>query len=109
MLVGLLPEEAIPDNFYLGRGIYQIQYLRQKQPEILITVNFRLTWGGGMLNMADHRWVALAVLDAARDAGNRWIFPARAIHRRDHGASRAQVTMHQRIVVNIIVAAKPRG
>ena len=25
--------------------------------------------------MADHRWVALAVLDAARDAGNRWIFP----------------------------------
>ncbi len=25
--------------------------------------------------MADHRWVGLAVLDAARDAGNRWIFP----------------------------------
>ena len=25
--------------------------------------------------MADHRWVAQAVLDAARDAGNRWIFP----------------------------------
>jgi LmbE family N-acetylglucosaminyl deacetylase len=50
--------------------------IRQKQPEILITVNYRLTWDGGMLNMADHRWVALAVLDAARDAGNRWIFPA---------------------------------
>ncbi|PON11665.1 hypothetical protein C2W62_43630 [Candidatus Entotheonella serta] len=28
-----------------------------------------------MLNMADHRWVGQAVLDAARDAGNRWIFP----------------------------------
>jgi LmbE family N-acetylglucosaminyl deacetylase len=25
--------------------------------------------------MADHRWVGMAVLDAARDAGNRWIFP----------------------------------
>jgi len=25
--------------------------------------------------MADHRWVGLAVLDAARDAANRWIFP----------------------------------
>jgi LmbE family N-acetylglucosaminyl deacetylase len=28
-----------------------------------------------MLNMADHRWVGLAVLDGARDAANRWIFP----------------------------------
>ena len=25
--------------------------------------------------MADHRWVGLAVLDASRDAANRWIFP----------------------------------
>ena len=25
--------------------------------------------------MADHRNVGLAVLDAARDAGNRWVFP----------------------------------
>ena len=25
--------------------------------------------------MADHRWVGLVVLDAARDAANRWIFP----------------------------------
>ena len=27
------------------------------------------------LNMADHRNVGIAVLDACRDAGNRWIFP----------------------------------
>src|SRR5262249_3898924 len=32
------------------------------------------TGGGLSFNMADHRHVGLAVLDAARDAGNRWIF-----------------------------------
>jgi len=49
--------------------------IRQHRPEVLITLNFQLTWGGPMLNMADHRWVGLAVLDATRDAANRWIFP----------------------------------
>jgi LmbE family N-acetylglucosaminyl deacetylase len=29
----------------------------------------------GVTNQADHRVVGLAALDAARDAGNRWIFP----------------------------------
>lgn len=49
--------------------------IRRHRPEVLLTLNETLTWPGGVLNMADHRWVALAVLDAARDAGNRWIFP----------------------------------
>jgi LmbE family N-acetylglucosaminyl deacetylase len=49
--------------------------VRQHHPDILITLNYDLTWSGAVLNMADHRWVGLAVLDAARDAGNRWIFP----------------------------------
>ena len=49
--------------------------IRRHCPEVLITGSHRLTWGDGSLNMADHRWVGLAVLDAARDAGNRWIFP----------------------------------
>jgi LmbE family N-acetylglucosaminyl deacetylase len=49
--------------------------VRQHRPQVVITLNFQLTWGGPMLNMADHRWVGLAALDAARDAGNRWIFP----------------------------------
>ena len=48
--------------------------IRRYRPNILITLNYRLTWNGTVLNMADHRWVGLAVLDAARDAGNRWIF-----------------------------------
>jgi LmbE family N-acetylglucosaminyl deacetylase len=49
--------------------------IRRHRPEVLLTINFQLTFGGPMLNMADHRWVGLAVLDGARDAGNRWIFP----------------------------------
>ena len=49
--------------------------IRRHRPDILLTINHHLAWSGGALNMADHRWVGLAVLDAARDSGNRWIFP----------------------------------
>ena len=49
--------------------------IRRYRPEVVITGNYHLKWGTGGLNMADHRSVGLAVLDAARDAGNRWIFP----------------------------------
>jgi LmbE family N-acetylglucosaminyl deacetylase len=48
---------------------------RKYRPEIVISGNHRLLFPSGKLNMADHRWAGLAVLDAARDAGNRWIFP----------------------------------
>ena len=41
----------------------------------MITGNFRDTYGPGALNQADHIAVGRAVLDGARDAGNRWIFP----------------------------------
>ncbi len=49
--------------------------IRRHKPDILLTGNYHDTWDGEKLNMADHRWVGLAVLDASRDAGNRWIFP----------------------------------
>jgi LmbE family N-acetylglucosaminyl deacetylase len=49
--------------------------IRKRKPDVLITGNYHLQWNRGNLNMADHRWAGLAVLDAARDAGNRWIFP----------------------------------
>lgn len=53
--------------------------IRRHRPDVIVTINHELTFGGiapgAMLNMADHRNVGLAVLDAARDAGNRWIFP----------------------------------
>ena len=52
--------------------------IRRHRPELVVTVHFGLAWGprpGGAANQADHRHVGLAVLDACRDAGNRWIFP----------------------------------
>lgn len=49
--------------------------IRRHRPDVIITGNFQLRWQGGGFNMADHRAVGLATLDAARDAGNRWIFP----------------------------------
>jgi LmbE family N-acetylglucosaminyl deacetylase len=48
--------------------------IRRHRPDIVITGNFRETFGPGMLNQADHIAVGRAVLDAARDAGNRWVF-----------------------------------
>jgi LmbE family N-acetylglucosaminyl deacetylase len=49
--------------------------IRKYRPEVLITANHYFTWGSVGLNMADHRNVGLAAIDAARDAGNRWVFP----------------------------------
>jgi LmbE family N-acetylglucosaminyl deacetylase len=48
--------------------------IRRHRPEIVITGNFRETWGGVVLNQADHIATGRAVVDAARDAGNRWVF-----------------------------------
>ena len=48
--------------------------VRRHRPDIVITGNFRDTWGGSNLNQADHIAVGRAVLDAVRDAGNRWVF-----------------------------------
>ena len=49
--------------------------IRRHRPEIVITNNFRETWGGSALNQADHVATGRATLDAVGDAGNRWIFP----------------------------------
>lgn len=48
--------------------------VRRHRPELLITLNHRDTWYGTAWNTPDHRAVGKAVLDAAGDAGNRWIF-----------------------------------
>lgn len=49
--------------------------IRRYRPEVIVTQNTELTRRGNVLNQADHRIVGLAALDAARDAGNRWVFP----------------------------------
>jgi LmbE family N-acetylglucosaminyl deacetylase len=52
--------------------------LRRLRPEVVLTMNFELTWGeGGNVNHADHRAVGMTTLDACRDAANRWMFTDR--------------------------------
>src|SRR3982750_1265709 len=52
-----------------------VRSIRRHRPEVVISGTFDVRGVMGMTNQADHRAVGLAALDAARDAGNRWIFP----------------------------------
>jgi LmbE family N-acetylglucosaminyl deacetylase len=52
-----------------------VRSIRRHRPEIIVSGAFTVRMVGGITNQADHRAVGLAALDAARDAGNRWIFP----------------------------------
>ena len=53
--------------------------IRRARPDVLLIATYDLTYGLGagqrIVNQADHRAVGVATFDAARDAGNRWIFP----------------------------------
>jgi LmbE family N-acetylglucosaminyl deacetylase len=48
--------------------------IRRHRPEVILSINFRESWGGPSWNHVDHRNVGLALLDAVRDAANPWIF-----------------------------------
>ncbi|MBA3528185.1 MAG: PIG-L family deacetylase [Propionibacteriaceae bacterium] len=67
-----LPDGVLEYGVGLRRAICAA--VRKHRPQIVITNNFRATWGGQSLNQADHIATGLATLDAVRDAGNRWIF-----------------------------------
>jgi LmbE family N-acetylglucosaminyl deacetylase len=67
-----LPDGIIEYGVPLRRTLAEV--IRRHRPEIVLTGNFRDTWAPGALNQADHIAVGRGVLDAARDAGNRWIF-----------------------------------
>ncbi len=67
------PDGIVEYGVPLRRAIAEV--VRRHRPEIVITGNFAPSFGPGMLNQADHIAVGRAVLDAVRDAGNRWIFP----------------------------------
>jgi LmbE family N-acetylglucosaminyl deacetylase len=49
--------------------------IRRHRPEVILSINFRDSWGGSSWNHADHRAVGPSVLDAVRDAANPWMFP----------------------------------
>jgi LmbE family N-acetylglucosaminyl deacetylase len=67
------PDGAVESGLALRRDLAGA--LRRLRPEVVVTMNFELTWGeGGSVNHADHRAVGLTTLDACRDAANRWMF-----------------------------------
>jgi LmbE family N-acetylglucosaminyl deacetylase len=67
------PDGTITYGLDLRRDIAAV--IRRQRPELVLAVNHRETYGGTFLNMADHRVVGEATIDAVRDAGNRWVFP----------------------------------
>jgi len=68
-----LPDGIVEYGVPLRRTLAEV--IRRHRPDIVLTGNFRDSFGPGALNQADHIAVGRALLDAARDAGNRWIFP----------------------------------
>lgn len=48
--------------------------IRRHRPDVLISIHYGERWPGGF-NHADHRAVGISLIDAARDAANRWVFP----------------------------------
>jgi LmbE family N-acetylglucosaminyl deacetylase len=61
-------EYGLPLRAAIARAV------RAYRPDIVITGNFEETWGGRILNQADHIATGRAVVDGVRDAGNRWVF-----------------------------------
>ena len=68
-----LPDGVLEYGVPLRRAIAGV--VRRHRPEVIVTNNFRETWGGSAPNQPDHMAVGRAALNAAGDAGNRWIFP----------------------------------
>jgi LmbE family N-acetylglucosaminyl deacetylase len=67
------PDGVVEPGPALRRDI--VRAIRRHRPEVIVSGAFTDRMVGGLVNQADHRVVGLATLDAARDAGNRWIFP----------------------------------
>jgi LmbE family N-acetylglucosaminyl deacetylase len=68
-----LPDGLLEPGLALRRAIAGA--LRKVRPDVVVTMNFALTWGeSGGVNHADHRAVGEATLDACRDAANSWIW-----------------------------------
>jgi LmbE family N-acetylglucosaminyl deacetylase len=63
---------VIEGGLALRRDI--VRAVRRHRPEVVVATAFTVRMVGGVTNQADHRVVGLAALDAARDAGNRWVF-----------------------------------
>jgi LmbE family N-acetylglucosaminyl deacetylase len=69
------PDGAVVEGLELRADLAAV--IRRHRPEVVLSINFRESWGPGSWNHADHRAVGRALLDAVRDAGNPWLFPDR--------------------------------
>jgi LmbE family N-acetylglucosaminyl deacetylase len=69
------PDGTIVEGLELRSELAAV--IRRHRPEVVVSINFRESWGGPSWNHADHRAVGRALLDAVRDAANPWVFPDR--------------------------------
>ncbi len=70
-----LPDGLLVEGLALRETLTEV--VRRHRPEVVLSINFRASWGGPSWNHPDHRAVGCALLDAVRDAGNPWIFTDR--------------------------------
>jgi LmbE family N-acetylglucosaminyl deacetylase len=70
-----LPDGTLTYGLDLRRDLARA--IRRHRPEVVVTLSFREGFYGsdGGWNHADHRVVGEALVDAVRDAANRWVFP----------------------------------
>jgi LmbE family N-acetylglucosaminyl deacetylase len=66
------PDGLVEANIVLRRDLAAA--IRRHRPEVLVSMHFGERWPLGF-NHADHRAVGIALIDATRDAANRWVFP----------------------------------
>lgn len=66
------PDGVLEYSLDLRRAVASV--IREVCPTTVVTLGWdmEMPWG---LNQADHRVAGVVALDAARDAGNRWVFP----------------------------------
>ncbi|MBB6171235.1 LmbE family N-acetylglucosaminyl deacetylase [Nocardiopsis mwathae] len=67
------PDGTLEYGLDLRRAIARA--IRRHRPELIVSINFRDHFPGSTsYNHADHRVLGPALLDAVRDAANRWVF-----------------------------------
>lgn len=66
-----MPDGLLEENMELRTAL--CASIRKHRPDVVLSINFRESWGGPSWNHADHRAVGRALLDAVRDAGNPWV------------------------------------
>lgn len=67
-----LPDGLIQETIALRAALCAA--IRRHRPDVVLSINFRDSWGGPSWNHPDHRAVGRSLLDAVRDAGNPWVF-----------------------------------